>query len=342
MHYPALDALRGVAILWVLLYHLELNYSLHAWDFFHRVHQLIGVPLEDWLARVPEMGYLGVDLFFVLSGFLITGLLLPELDTGVRVKRFWLRRFWKIVPPYALAVVAGIALAYATEPPTRATDLWGQALFVQNYTRQLPVLSHTWSLAVEEHFYLLYPLVLVLVPRRFLLPVLCGAIVLVNALRWKLLSPVPHGDPIPFHFTHLRLDAILSGCVLRLSGVSFAGARRWLALAAAAVLSLRLLHYGFDWWRWWHHTQAWMAAALLIGATYDCTPGRVLAPLCAIGRWSYAMYLWHSHVMWIFRFAGWSFPGVTLVCSAASIAAGAAGTRWLEAYFLELRRRFAP
>src|SRR5689334_13976989 len=152
-HLPGLDGLRALAVLAVLLYHANVSYA--------------------------PGGFLGVDLFFVLSGFLITSLLLGELRESGRVdlKRFWLRRARRLLPAVAVVIAATLVaaelLARDDLVKTRA-DAIASALYVNNWHQiaashsyfaasgRPSLLQHLWSLAVEEQFYLLWPLVLVM------------------------------------------------------------------------------------------------------------------------------------------------------------------------------------
>lgn len=136
MRNKRLDILRCVAILFVIFQHGQIL------EFFDRV------------------GWIGVDLFFVLSGFLISGLLFGEYQRNgsIQVKRFYLRRGFKIYPAFyvLLAFTAAIQFTFLRLSPVSA--YLHEALFVQNYLSGL--YAHTWSLAVEEHFYIFLPLFL--------------------------------------------------------------------------------------------------------------------------------------------------------------------------------------
>jgi len=143
---PGLDGLRAVAVSLVLLVHAE---------------QTPGFP--DWLRAISHHGHVGVDVFFVISGFLITTLLVRELDrTGkVNLQRFYVRRSLRIIPAY-LALLAAVALCEYIGKFHLSTRDWMTALTYTTNTVYHPSweLAHTWSLAVEEHFYLLWPFVL--------------------------------------------------------------------------------------------------------------------------------------------------------------------------------------
>jgi peptidoglycan/LPS O-acetylase OafA/YrhL len=139
----ALDVLRGIAVLSVLISHAKLQYtSLPA--AFSRSLNAVAILFS------------GVDLFFVLSGFLVSGLLLREYQRhgSIHPWRFLVRRGLKIYPSFYAFLLTSIAvsLAFRIWPHPTTSNIVSESLFVQNYGT--PLWSHTWSLAVEEHFYL--------------------------------------------------------------------------------------------------------------------------------------------------------------------------------------------
>jgi len=149
--FHGLDHLRAVAILLVLLYHYRM--------FEH----------PDWIDTVGWIGWTGVDLFFVLSGFLISGQLFVEISRygTIRLKIFFTKRFFRIIPPYAVTL-----LLYFCFPVFREREalppLWKFVSFTQNYGLDVidqGTFSHAWSLCIEEQFYLVLPLSLLLLIR---------------------------------------------------------------------------------------------------------------------------------------------------------------------------------
>ncbi len=192
----SLDALRGVAILLVLLHHPVLPFSS-------------GGFLAPVVSTTYRFGWTGVDLFFVLSGFLVGVLLLRELkDYGrVDVRRFLTRRAFKIWPSYLLLIACVFALTSAVEPPHDAAKafrhLVPNLLHVQNYWLSPRV--QTWSLAVEEHFYLILPFGIALVartrrPGAWLTAIAASLMVGCLALRWRRLL-LGTQSAIPFVFS---------------------------------------------------------------------------------------------------------------------------------------------
>jgi len=198
MRYQGLDFLRGIAIIGVLFRHME---------------------IDSWLARPG--GY-GVDLFFVLSGFLVSGLLFSEyLRNGhIYPGRFLIRRGFKIYPSFYFFIIATIAIYavfYNSYFPT--SFILSEIFFLQSYLT--PIWLHTWSLAVEEHFYILLVMILSLCFRFnwiqdkakmiFLFTVI---IFITMALRFYYVQNVFSKDHEAFFYTHLRMDGLFTGALL--------------------------------------------------------------------------------------------------------------------------------
>src|SRR6185503_14173391 len=149
---PGLDLLRAIAIGWVMLYHASL-YGL--------------APSGNWPV---DFGWMGVDLFFVLSGFLIASQLLRPWARGDRpdYRRFVARRLFRTIPAYSV-VLAIYVLIPAARDRDHMQPLWTFVTFTQNFTIHTPpaqAFSHAWSLCVEEQFYLVFPLAVALLGLR--------------------------------------------------------------------------------------------------------------------------------------------------------------------------------
>ena len=316
--------------------------------------------------RLVPAGSIGVDIFFVLSGFLITTLLVEELDSRGRVSigRFYIRRALRLLPALfgLLAVVAAWALLVAS-PSTRNNALHEIAA-AASYTRNLTwwantpgtLLGHTWSLALEEQFYLVWPalLTLCLRPRQsstWLATAFAVGFVVIGALRVS-------GVVGPAALFIGRPDALLLGAALALvrrdlgSRWSSATAMRWagsIAVAGAAALILiasrdsadDLFGVGFT-------LAAMAAAALIYGLVVLDERGqlRVFAwrPAVAFGRVSYGFYLWHLPVLrWTDdRLIGRSAVVRIGVSLALALTATLLSYRLLEKPALRLKARFAP
>ena len=198
---PSLDGLRAVSILAVIVHHLALWYP--ALFHFHTWH-------------VAVQGRIGVDMFFVISGFLITLLLLRERRArqSISIKSFYLRRTFRIVPAYLLFCLGVVVFRRLWSTPLPGWQ-WAMVLtyttdfFLNNLTWSI---GHTWSLSVEEHFYLIWPVVVCYFPRQ----AIWGAIGCIIAAPFFRLFLFHHpnlgidGD----YFTLTRWDCIAMGCVL--------------------------------------------------------------------------------------------------------------------------------
>jgi len=306
-----LDVLRAVAIFMVLGQHA-------AWG-----DGLIG-------ALWTHGGWAGVDLFFVLSGFLVSGLLFNDNRWG----RFLIRRGWKIYPPF-WAFLAVTLMVYDCPAVNVASEL----TFTQNYFP--PIWLHTWSLAVEEHFYLMLPAVL-LVTRRWdhkPLPWLVVAVVGACTLG-RALSGFNPFDEHTGHWTHLRIDSLFVGMLARYWWLGHkdqcaAQAGRLALYGGVVAASPFLVNMGT-----WYGVVILAAgnAALVLGVVSLDVRGTAADALAFIGRHSYSIYLWHTAVgLWLAQPLGWAFPGY----AAASLLVGIIMAWLVEVPTLALRDRFA-
>jgi peptidoglycan/LPS O-acetylase OafA/YrhL len=344
-----LDALRGLAVLAVLGVHLESNGAG-------------GPRTQAVLALWEAHGWVGVDLFFVLSGFLIGSLLIREQEqTGtVRVGRFLIRRGFKIYPVYYTMLLWTMLPLWVMGSPIPLPVILSEALFVQNYGPSLyPV---TWSLAIEEHFYLLFAGAIWLARGRrwtaHALPVVVGLALAVLAVRGATVLVLP-AEQWPMHATHARLDALLWGVAIAAAVTrwpertrSFVWSWRW-ALAAAAVALpagvLALPEYHPLGYTLGLTALAWGAGALVllaVHAPFGPWGDWWVRPLARVGGASYAIYLWQVPVR---RWGGSLAAAVTgvetptlgglLLYVVGAVAVGWLMTVAVERPFLALRDR---
>ncbi|MCB1249622.1 MAG: acyltransferase [Acidimicrobiales bacterium] len=320
LHYvPGLDGLRAIAVMAVLLYHANLT----------------GLFGDEGIA-FPG-GFLGVEVFFVVSGYLITALLLSEWRDASRIAlgNFWLRRARRLLPALFLllaAVMVVSLLFYPDEVASLRGDVlsalgyvtnWNFILADKSYFEQIgrpSMVTHLWSLAVEEQFYLIWPLVFAfgmkrLGARRFGMVVIAGAAL--SAL-WMFILFDPDADPSRvFMGTDTRASALLIGCALafvwpqwRLRAEVRAGARVLLDVAGVAALA------GLVWMFWsvgefdtWLYPFGFLACSLLSAVAIATVvhPASRLGPALGNGpmRWvgvrSYGIYLWHWPIFMITR-----------------------------------------
>lgn len=306
-HWPALDGIRGLGVVAIFFYH--------------------------WASRYPLGGWLSVDLFFVLSGFLITTLLLGEWDKHGRIafKAFYARRALRLFPVLALNIVVCVALVLIPGPVDimRTATLnalpfvvfycvnWFRAFSLDGANAGLFV--QTWSLALEEQFYLLWPALFVVVVRRTSRRALVGCAILglalVEALYRRAL--VHHGANLSriYNSTDTHSDGLLLGVGLAFLLASEMRNQRWVAaierlllapVTVAATLLLAFLLVNADYLVLRHQVIGIPLANICTGVIVWNLVTRPLRPLAAflgsrplrwLGKRSYGLYLWQWPVI---------------------------------------------
>src|ERR1700722_9761288 len=239
---PQLDAVRGLAVLLVLLHNTDKYPSLH-------------------LHLISDNGWMGVDLFFVLSGFLITGILLDAKQSQGYFKNFYARRFLRIRPLYYSALLFMFVVVPFLRPSEahtifepRSSPWWAYPVFLQNFLVPVPasatgLLGVTWSLAVEEQFYLVWPLVVRFCREEQIKRVAITVICLSPALRLYLSL---HQVNI-YSNTFCRLDGLMAGALLALviRSNKFVPSRflkqAWIMLLGSVVLALAIVMFHARW-----------------------------------------------------------------------------------------------
>jgi peptidoglycan/LPS O-acetylase OafA/YrhL len=280
----ALDGIRGLAILAVVAYHA-------------------GLPLR-------YSGVVGVTIFFVLSGYLITSILDRELwETGrIELGKFYMRRFLRLGPAIVAAVILTTAFMVATRDPQLAGNYWLQVVSTLTYTSDffmaggadMQVLGHTWSLSIEEQFYLVWPLALmgtlsVARSRKQAVGIVAAATGL--ALVWRLVAPMVFAD---WERTYYGPDtvfyALLIGCSLAMLPAGSFTVPRWAGYSAVVALGVLSALPSISVDR--TITLYVGAAAALVAAVAVAAAPKLhlltLKPLLFCGTISYGWYIWHQ------------------------------------------------
>jgi peptidoglycan/LPS O-acetylase OafA/YrhL len=315
-YLPGLDGLRALAIIGVLLYHAGI----------------------DWLPG----GFLGVDVFFVISGFLITSLILEEYDRSGRIdfKRFYLGRARRLLPAVVvLLIVIGIAVLFVYQDALSVfrqdalatifyVNNWWYVLVDQSYFESMgrpPLLKHLWSLSVEEQFYLIWPVVALLLVRSGGRPLVrrIALLLAVASTVWMAVIAIRNGYPVDadpsraYFGTDSHSMGLLVGAALatvwrpgRLSTHIPRGTQAIVTgtgiIALAAVIAFYLFVGEFTPWlyRGGFLALAFFTTVLIAAVTH---PASVLGPALGVGvlrylgRRSYGIYLWHWPIFMVTR-----------------------------------------
>jgi peptidoglycan/LPS O-acetylase OafA/YrhL len=335
---PGIDGIRTLAVSAVVLYHLN----------------------SSWLPG----GYLGVDVFFVVSGYLITRLLVTErADAGrISLRHFWIRRARRILPPLfpmLLVTVVGAALVDRSTLHGLRADVFGALTFTSNWVQiaqhdsyfakfDAPsALQHLWSLAVEEQFYLVWPLVVLALlswgRRKLALGAGLGALASAAAMAGLY---QPGGDPSQIYYCTLTHSAgLLIGAVLAIAwpATNAPGSRSEIRVSAALSVSglvgialgfWLLDEYGAAPYRGGIFAVSVASALLIVGAGHGQTAaGRFLSrPLVVwLGARSYGLYLWHWPVLVLAdRVFGHRGPVEIILVLIVSVLLAAVSYRWIE------------
>ena len=313
-YIPSLDGIRALAIILVVLLH----------------------------AYIPGFagGYFGVDIFFVLSGYLITRILRGEKERTGRIDlwRFWSRRLRRLYPALLLMLAAYLAIGWAAWPNQpfvmnlKASLVAG--LYLSDYAWALNVapnqLDHTWSLAVEEQFYLVWPIALIGLSRLTKKQAVIALIGLYAvAMAWRIAQSGVRTD-IQLHFSFdTHATGLILGCLI---GLVNPQVPKWSAILGLAGIALAFFAFptrdmttfliGFP--------LIEVSAALLILAAPSWLG---VAPLAWIGRMSYGWYLWHYPIMvWMLN-QGFGWAPVAAIGGGISLAAAAISYYTVERWF---------
>jgi peptidoglycan/LPS O-acetylase OafA/YrhL len=346
---PGLDLLRAIAIVWVMLFH----------------SYIVG-GLGDSFRQVEWNGWMGVDLFFVLSGYLIGTQLLKPLSQGrpLAFGSFYLRRSFRILPAYFAVLAIYFALPAAREAEG-IQPLWQFLTYTVNFLidyQHNKAFSHVWSLCVEEHFYLLFPFLAWWLARRpsagkFI--AVCAVLIvggmLLRGYLWQRMGE--HFVEVIYYPTYNRLDGLLAGVVLATIQTYRPALWRRMQEHAGVLLAAGVLAVGLALLLFQDRTGqpasvfgypllSWGMALIVAAAT---------SPSCWLGRWrvpgagwialvSYSLYLSHKLVFHQVQAALAGSPQIQgpaafAIYAAATLAGGALLHYAVERPFLQLRER---
>ena len=364
-YVPELDGLRGIAILLVIPHNVD-----------------VYPPNHNWLmpfSALAHAGWIGVQLFFVLSGFLITTNLVESRGAPNYFSAFFGRRTLRIFPLYFLTLIFFLFLLPSI---TDLTDsilntyqhqiwLW---LFLQNWAepfgKSVYWFPHFWSLAVEEQFYLVWPFIVALLPDGRLLKACIGIISVAFLIRIGMLFGGVDADKI-YQFTICRMDALAFGAIIALifrkpsiaerirrHGTLMIGSSLGLILIGALITHVYGIHdpititVGY--------TALGFAMAVMVAVAAGGSITRIarlmrkffsIAVLRSVGKYSYAMYIFHlplSMVLWpkvspYFKLVGTGYPLLYAVfITLLTYGMAVLSYFLLERHFLKLKRYFVP
>lgn len=366
---PALDGVRGIAILLVLVFHgmqMSRPESLNRFDAA--------------IDRITRGGWMGVDLFFVLSGFLITGILLDERGRPGALKSFMARRSLRVLPLYVsfllilLLVVPFFSARDADEAILRGNQIWYWSFLLNFKIAADEVFAlgfygngHLWSLMVEVQFYVVWGVALTIVPRRRTLHLILACIVVAPLLRLGLrLDAMPGLLPTAAGYVLLptRMDSLAMGGLLAFAirdrTMSNFLERCGFYLVVPGITALAILAYfQGELWLYDPWTQvlgyaaiAWLSFGILfLCLRYPDAAGRVdRLGLGALGRYSFGLYVIHLQLMRDLE-PHWAMPDLlgstvpsrlafTAVTSSITLLIATVSWRFVERPFLDAKRRF--
>jgi peptidoglycan/LPS O-acetylase OafA/YrhL len=324
---PTLDGMRGIAVLLVLMFHF-------AWTFPGEDPTTAVSALEKISARIHAFlwsGWIGVDLFFVLSGYLITrGLVAPSKKViGARMKSFWMRRVLRIFPLQYAVLIAGTIVCLIVGGWIPTIPYW---IYMQNYAlafdppdQALKWVAHFWSLAIEEQFYFVWPIVALTVARKKLIPAILVLVTMVIVLRAGIVfkgMSIPalanffhdkeYVDKFVYRATFTRADGLLLGAFVAvtqreaLHPISVAWRRLRVPILVATALGIAGLYVVANGLNDYDHrimSVGYFALALFFASVVSlCADGKVgdrarkflsWGPLVSCGKVSYGMYIFH-------------------------------------------------
>lgn len=344
-YLPNLYGLRAILALTVLISHIELS----------RAIELNGVNLYTPFVL---LGDIAVTLFFVLSGFLISYNAFREhiATNSFSTKNFYIRRFLRIWPLYILTLTIGFLASYQTV--NSETIVWSLAMLpnIPVVLQTMPgVLIPTWSIGIEEQFYLLFPLLFLIKPTKQIFWMISLIVILVFIRNMLIpFRSIPECSILYDYFYYFRFDTLLIGVIaahlhlFRGSKIITALKKRWVELTAFVLLILFVLLTIFRFIHPFHEVIAILFVILLINLSLKNKPLFTLEfpILHTIGKWSYSLYLLHKFVLYgMLHFINYTnslYHNLILYLFVPAIALAVAylSYRFIETPFLTIKKRF--
>jgi peptidoglycan/LPS O-acetylase OafA/YrhL len=353
-HYPALDGLRGLAILLVIFYH---NFGFINYFFF---------------------GWLGVDLFFVLSGFLITDILLKTRNSPKYLKNFYIRRVLRIFPLYYFTLLIFLVLIPILNLHVLNLDYYVQNqiwfwAYLQNWLfifypspDNTAALNHFWSLAVEEQFYLLWPFVLLVFRKpKGIIYLLIALLVSVITLRFILWTYQIENLAYFNLYTFSRIDGICIGSLLAvLRTVNYKAINRYFTVTILGLAALNFVFYFFNKQNKFSYPYLAIAGYTTFAVVFgllvnegvekqDSVINRLLSfqPFRFFGIISYSLYIFHwplylmmtpALTRWSDQNIGFINPSIfaSIIATTLSVLLAWVSFNFFEKRFLAVKKRF--
>ncbi|MEP6507259.1 MAG: acyltransferase [Gemmatimonadales bacterium] len=368
---PALDGVRGLAIIIVMLGHFAIGFTT-------------GTAADVVLKTLMQTGWAGVDLFFSLSGFLITGILIEAKGAPHYFRNFYARRILRIFPVYYAFLFAFFVILPIVKPPAPGgpfdgwnVSQWWFWAYLSNLQILFPAwprpepLTHFWSLAVEEQFYLFWPAVVFFTTRKGLFKT-CAAFMIFSVVIRIWLQTTGINPTAGYRITPARLDTLGTGAALAILARDPAW---WLrirgfapkvilaalvGMVAVSIPTRSMLQSSFPMQAVGYSLLAVIGAALIIFSIDPTSDRRPIVRFLRtpfmrfFGKYSYALYIFHLPLTWFLENAGLGvdrfptvggshIPGViafTLMTGSISVLMALASWNLFEKHFLRLKTYF--